>query len=70
MASFREQFPPPWTVARLPGGYQVSDARGFVLLRVYAFSDEHLRLLGRADRLSWPQAYALAKAVAALGGRA
>ena len=51
----------------MPGGYAVKAKNGFTLVRVYAHSDEELRLATSWDKLSWAHAHTLAKANALLG---
>ena len=67
MRTFREHYPTPWEVVRMPGGYAVRAKNGFTLLRVYAHSDEELKIATSWDKLSWPHAHTLAKAIARLG---
>jgi hypothetical protein len=35
------RFPPPWTIARLPGGFKVIDANGQSLAYFYARDSDH-----------------------------
>lgn len=67
MSTFRDLYPPPWRVERMPGGYAVIDSRGFTLLRVYAYDYARIAPTSSWDKLSWAHAHTLAKAVAGLG---
>jgi hypothetical protein len=36
MRSFRERYPPPWSVEDIPGGFKVVSSNGFALAYLYA----------------------------------
>lgn len=47
----------------MPGGYAIKAANGFTLVRIYAHSIEEIRATSGWDKLTWPQAHTLAKAI-------
>ena len=63
MASFRERYPPPWRIERTPSGYRVVASNDMSLLYIYA---EEGWALTNSNRLSFPEARALATAIAKL----
>lgn len=69
MASFRELYPPPWTVERMPAGYRVIAANGAFLGYFYALTEHERAMTARYNHLTWAEALTLAKAVARLGER-
>lgn len=65
--SIRERFPAPWNVQEVDGGYRVVSVNGRILAYIYAHSDFHAQALSHA--ITWPEARAIAHAIAALAKR-
>ena len=64
LATFRDRYPPPWTVETIPGGYKVMSANGFAIAYVYAL-EGHARSAS-PNTLTVPEARAIAHVIARL----
>lgn len=61
IARFRDRFPGPWSVAEFDGGYVVLDSKHARLMTIETSAQ------ARSSRLSRPQAFVLAHAIARIG---
>lgn len=64
LATFRERYPPPWTIEEIPGGYKITSANGVALAYVYAL-EGHARSAS-PNSLTLPEARSIANAIACL----
>jgi hypothetical protein len=61
--TFRDRYPPPWTVKPIPApGYGIYDANGFLFLPLYAEADDGG--VNAHRRISMAEAKALAEQIA------
>jgi hypothetical protein len=64
LATFRDRYPPPWTVETIPGGYKIVSANGFAIAYVYAL--DGIVRSASPNGLTHSEARALARAIARL----
>jgi len=65
-ATFRQLYPPPWRVLAVPGGFRVVSSNNFSLAFIYC--QDGIARSADPNSLRPPEALAMAKAIAALGG--
>ena len=63
-ATFRERYPPPWSVEEMPGGFKVVSSNGFTL--VYVYSVDGIARSASPNTLSSPEALVIARAICGL----
>ena len=61
MRSFRERYPPPWSVEEIPGGFKVVSSNGFALAYLYAL--EGFARSASPNTLKPEEALAIARAI-------
>ena len=67
--SFRQRFPGPWIVERMPGGFHIrSGSTNLCCIYVYTRAWESVVTTGQF-KLTWAEGLALAEVVASLGGK-
>lgn len=62
--TFRERYPPPWTVQEIAGGFRVVSSNGFPLAWIY--SKDAFARNAVPDSISHSEALAIAKAICRL----
>jgi hypothetical protein len=63
-ASFRDRYPPPWSVVETPSGFKIVSSNGFTLVYVYAL--DGIARSASPLSLSSGEALAIARAICQL----